>query len=62
MTRVPYRLLPIVIVARLLAQQPETQRPVPVESSLDLTELSLEQLMAVPVEVGARHQESLAST
>lgn len=28
----------------------------------DLTELSLEELMAVPVEVGARHSESLAET
>ncbi|MBM4062331.1 MAG: TonB-dependent receptor [Planctomycetes bacterium] len=62
MTRVPFHWSPILLAAGLLAQQPATQAPVPVESSLDLTELSLEQLMAVPVEVGARHQESLAST
>jgi iron complex outermembrane recepter protein len=58
-------LAPLVLMASLTAQSaPGAQDPPagPQEPTIDLTDMSLEQLMEVPVEVGARHQESLAST
>ena len=57
-------LSPVALLACLNAQAPTaTQDPQPPTApDIDLTEMSLEQLMEVHVEVGARHQESLAST
>ena len=48
-------------VPALAQDPPETPKP-PADAALDLTELSLEQLMEVPVEVGDRQSESLADT
>lgn len=52
------------LAAGVAAQDPAPsgQGTPPPGQDRDLTELSLEQLMAVPVEVGARHEESFAST
>jgi iron complex outermembrane receptor protein len=46
------------LTAALLAQDPQPQKP----AALELEDLTLEQLMEVPVEVGARQAESLAAT
>jgi iron complex outermembrane receptor protein len=58
-------MLPLCGLAAALSAQtdPGPQDPPPtVEAELDLTELSLEQLMEVPVEVAARHRESVLTT
>jgi len=47
---------------RAAAQDPPPSRSNPVHATGDLTELSLEELMDVPVEVGGRRAESLASS
>ncbi|MCC7063103.1 MAG: TonB-dependent receptor [Planctomycetes bacterium] len=65
MNRLAFLLAEAALLAGLAAQtSPDAQNPAPQpqEPTMDLTDMSLEQLMEVAVEVGARHQESLAST
>lgn len=66
MNRLLTMLSPVLLATGLQAQgtvgTPAPQAPDPQDPAPDLTELSLEQLMQVPVEVGARHEESLART